>query len=292
MKSSRAVAWCAAAALLSTLAAGCGRPPDEAWLRFLGFRAEGSASAVTLLAGDLLDEKTLSLDAAFENASLVVGSSDSGTGILVRLARVEYRTGGGSPPVYEYPVSLYLPARDKAAENTSGTLAGVPIVPASLKEWILASGLPRHPEVRFTAVVTFRAETDDGNDLEVGGSVSVVLANAGGGAGKPTVSVDARDPSATEDPPSSGRFAVTRVGSSAGALAVSYALSGSAANGSDYQTLDGSVVIAAGSESASIAVTPIADGVAEGQETVTLTLTSAAAYQLGTVKSASVTIDD
>ena len=49
----------AAAALLVLAAAvaGCGRPPDEAWLRFLGFRDDGN-STLTVLEGNLNDGKT------------------------------------------------------------------------------------------------------------------------------------------------------------------------------------------------------------------------------------------
>jgi hypothetical protein len=162
------------AALAATLAAGCGRPPDEAWLRFLGFRATEGSATLTVVNGTL-DTTTDNVDAAFENATFTVGrGDDSGTGILVTSARVEYTMQGYAAPTYEYPVTLYLAAPAKAGETTTGTLSGLPIVPASLKEWI--KGLPA-PPLSFTARVTFRAESDNGTDLETTGSISIVLTN-------------------------------------------------------------------------------------------------------------------
>jgi hypothetical protein len=52
------------------------------------------------------------------------------------------------------------------------------------------------------------------------------------------------------------------------------------------------VVIPAGSATATVTVTPIADGVAEGAETVVMTLKAGAAYTVGTPSSATVTITD
>ncbi|MGC4016593.1 MAG: Calx-beta domain-containing protein [Luteolibacter sp.] len=54
-----------------------------------------------------------------------------------------------------------------------------------------------------------------------------------------------------------------------------YTLSGMATNGTDYQTLSGTVTIPAGQTSATITVTPIDDYLQEtGGETVILTLTA------------------
>lgn len=295
MRPARGVTLAAAAALTATLwAGGCARPPDEAWLRFLGFRGSGSSSALTLLEGALRDEKTDTVDAAFENASAILGNSAAGTGILVKRVRVEYRIAGGAPPAQELPVTLYLPARAAADSDTSATLSGLPIVPASLKQWILASGLPSNPEVSLTAHVTFFAETDEGNGLEVEGSLAIVLSNTGGsgGGGTASVSVDASVAAASEDPLVAGRFTISRSGATISPLTVFYSLSGTAVNGTDYQRLDGSASIASGSSTASVVVTPVADGTVESPETVVLTLTASASYQLGSPRTATVTISD
>ena len=89
-----------------------------------------------------------------------------------------------------------------------------------------------------------------------------------------------------------GQFTVTRTGSTAAALTVNYAIGGTATNGADYQTLSGSVLIAAGLASASIDVIPVDDNIVEGSETVILTINPTAAYSLGASSSATVTIAD
>src|SRR5262249_10313820 len=60
----------------------------------------------------------------------------------------------------------------------------------------------------------------------------------------------------------------------------------------DYTTLPTSVTIPAGSASTTIDVSPVNDGITEGTETVILTLTSNAAYTIGSPSSATVNITD
>src|SRR5207247_1450031 len=109
---------------------------------------------------------------------------------------------------------------------------------------------------------------------------------------QPTVSVAATDPEASEPGADSGTFTLSRTGSMASALTVRYSLSGSAANGIDYQSLPTSVTIPAGAASATVTVTPIDDSRTEGDETVVLTLSQDAAYDVGSANSATVTIHD
>ncbi len=107
----------------------------------------------------------------------------------------------------------------------------------------------------------------------------------------PTVAISATDPTASEIGPDTGTFAVTRTGATTSALTVNYLIGGTATNGSDYDTLSGSVTIPAGASAANITVTPIADSLVEGNETVTLTLAAASGISLGT-SSATVNIAD
>jgi len=74
-----------------------------------------------------------------------------------------------------------------------------------------------------------------------------------------------------------GSFYISRVGTS-GSLAVGYVLSGTATNGQDYQTMSGSVVIPDGQSGVNLVMTPINDTLAEGTETVTLTIIAGAGY--------------
>jgi len=109
---------------------------------------------------------------------------------------------------------------------------------------------------------------------------------------QPTVGVAATDPDASEQGPDPGTFTLSRSGSMASALTVRYSLGGSAANGIDYQTLPTSVTIPAGAASATVTVTPIDDSQVESDETVVLTLSQDAAYDVGSPNSATVTIHD
>src|SRR5204863_8115450 len=92
--------------------------------------------------------------------------------------------------------------------------------------------------------------------------------------------------------PDSGTFTITRTGDTGSALAVNYALGGTAQNGTDYQQLGTSLTIPAGASSATVTVTPIDDSAVEGDETVILTLSANAAYAVGSPSSATVSIAD
>jgi len=107
---------------------------------------------------------------------------------------------------------------------------------------------------------------------------------------EPTVTISASDPSAAE-PNDTGTFTVTRTNSS-GVLTVYYAVSGTAASGSDFSALSGSVVIANGQTSAAVTVTPIDDGNVESTETVVVTLSTNATYTIGSQNVATVNIAD
>src|SRR6185312_4613629 len=73
----------------------------------------------------------------------------------------------------------------------------------------------------------------------------------------PIVTLVASDNSAAEAGLDPGAFTVSRTGSTATDLLVNYSIGGTATNGTDYQTLLGSVTIASGQQSAIITVTPV-----------------------------------
>ncbi|HUR56329.1 MAG TPA: S8 family serine peptidase [Opitutaceae bacterium] len=113
----------------------------------------------------------------------------------------------------------------------------------------------------------------------------------GGSMAPPTVSVAATDAAAAEAGTDPAVFTITRTGATTAPLSILSALGGTAANGSDYQTLRGTVTIPAGAAAAAVTVQPIDDTQFEGSETVTLTLSAAATYTTGTA-SATATIAD
>lgn len=105
----------------------------------------------------------------------------------------------------------------------------------------------------------------------------------------PTVTVSATNASAAE-PSNNGTFTFTRTGSTSSSLAVGYAISGTASNGSDYSTIGTSVTIPSGSASANVTISVIDDSAIESNEQVTLAINSSSSYTIGTPSTATVTI--
>lgn len=81
---------------------------------------------------------------------------------------------------------------------------------------------------------------------------------------------------AAEDPVGAGQILVSlgAQNQSGDTVTVDYTVAGSASPGTDYTTLSGVALITAGSSAASIEVTPVADEILEGNETVEVTLTA------------------
>lgn len=181
--------WCAFAIALAALAAGCARPADEAWLRFLGFRAADCTDAagasggcedhLAVLWGSLRNGRTDSADALLENRSTIVGG-EGGIGILVHRVLVEYRLPGLALPADDYALTLYLPP-PSGEEASTGRLSGLPVVPRSVKSRLVQAGafddLGANPTVRLEVHVTFLARTDDGLELDTTGALTVMLVN-------------------------------------------------------------------------------------------------------------------
>ena len=94
------------------------------------------------------------------------------------------------------------------------------------------------------------------------------------------------------EPGGSGTFTVKRDGDQSANLVVNYTLTGSASNGVDYTSPSGSVMIPAGAASADVVITALNDALVEGDESVTLVLSTNAAYDIGTPGSATLTLID
>lgn len=130
---------------------------------------------------------------------------------------------------------------------------------------------------------TLRLAADDG---EVTTSDDVVIT-----ATLPSVTVAATSSTAAESGLSPGVFTLTR-NTTTGDLTVLFSITGTADEGTDYAAIGTSVRIPDGLATATVAVTPLADSIAEGSETVTLALATDPAYTLGSPSSAQVTLLD
>src|ERR1043166_9160833 len=102
--------------------------------------------------------------------------------------------------------------------------------------------------------------TNNAADYLATSGAAVFINNAGtsftvNGGALPTLTMRATDSSASENPSTdTGRVRITRTGDTTTDLAVFYAISGTATNGSDYQRLRGRATIRAGATSAKIQI--------------------------------------
>lgn len=109
----------------------------------------------------------------------------------------------------------------------------------------------------------------------------------------PSVTVQASDASASESGRNTGTFRLSRSGSKwAAPLTVTFTLTGTATNGTDYANVPLTVTFARGDDRVNVVVRPTADTDVEGTETVVLTLTPGSSYRLGSGTSATITITD
>jgi hypothetical protein len=101
----------------------------------------------------------------------------------------------------------------------------------------------------------------------------------------PVVNVVATDPYGAEAGRETAAIQINRSGSTASALTVRLSMSGSAVNGTDYESVASSLIIPAGSSSGLVVIRPIDDPIGEESESVTVTLTANSAYKIGSVNS-------
>ncbi|MEK7412903.1 MAG: Calx-beta domain-containing protein, partial [Planctomycetota bacterium] len=108
----------------------------------------------------------------------------------------------------------------------------------------------------------------------------------------PVFTVVAKDASASETGTDTGQFQINRLGNKAPVLTANYTISGTATSGTDFTALSGTLAFAANAVSGLITVTPITDTIAEGDETVIMTLATGTGYSVGTPAASTVIIRD
>ena len=162
-----------------------------------------------------------------------------------------------------------------------------------LHDWDLGDGMgspdmaPVHTyAAEGTYLVRYRV-TDDGGSR----NSRWLYVTLGPDSAPPVVTVTASDPVASE-PAEEGAFRVIRTGPTLTALVVSFGLSGSAVEGSDYAPPGASITIPAGASSATVPLSPLDDAAEEGVETATLTLSAGSGYVVAAPANATVSIAD
>ncbi len=107
----------------------------------------------------------------------------------------------------------------------------------------------------------------------------------------PNVSIAASIASVDENASTSAVLTVSRTGSTASDLLVNFSVGGDAVSGTDYVSIGASIVIPAGSSSVGLPISPLNDGLLEGNENVSVSLLASANYIVAT-PTATVTIRD
>src|SRR5204863_14943 len=135
-------------------------------------------------------------------------------------------------------------------------------------DYTALSGSVTIPVGQASATITVAVLDDD--SAEAAETVIATLI-AGSHTIRNPSSATVTTPNASE-PSTNGVFTVTRTGNTVAPLTVNYTVTGTATAGSDYTALSGSVTIPGGQASATITVAVLDDFVAEGPETVIVTL--------------------
>lgn len=111
-------------------------------------------------------------------------------------------------------------------------------------------------------------------------------------AGLPAINLWSTDAVASRLGPSAGSFSISRTGDTNSALTVNLSIGGNAANGQDYQNINSSVLLPAGSDSTTVSVVPIPALQPTGMRTAIVNLLPSASYTVGSLTSAVVAIQD
>lgn len=119
----------------------------------------------------------------------------------------------------------------------------------------------------------------------------LVLTALSDGVALPSVSLKAK-PRLKEKKKKGAKLKLSRAGDTSQALAVRYLIRGSARNGIDYELLPDVVEIPAGKKSAKLLLRPIADGLAEGAETIELEVLPGESYTPSLAARAEIELQD
>jgi hypothetical protein len=198
---------------------------------------------------------------------------------------LNFTVGGTATRGTDYTLSI---------DNCSSTLAGNALTIAASQTTVTIAICVSDDiavEGTETVILTIAAPTS-ANDYTIG-APSSQTANITDDDGPVTVTIAATAQAA--EPATNGQFTVTRTGGGAAQLAqpllVNLAISGSASNGTDYQTIANTVTIPASQTTATIPVNVNDDAGVEGTETVIVTVQSGT-YTIGAPSSATVNITD
>jgi len=205
------------------------------------------------------------------------GSPNTGAFTVTRLGNlsanllISYALSGSAVNGIDYaalPGSLLIPAGQPTAT-------------------IIVSPLQDAPLPAGNRTVVASLSTNAGSNIVNPGSATITILDDD----LPGVSLVPSLPTALEGG-TNGAFTFTRTGSAAAPLTVFFTIYGTAINGADYAPITNSLVIPAGTNGASLAISALPDAIHEASETVILTLECSPAYTVLTTIPQTVTIMD
>ncbi|MGC4016596.1 MAG: Calx-beta domain-containing protein [Luteolibacter sp.] len=204
------------------------------------------------------------------NATLIFHTIGTGSGNVT----VNYTVSGTATPGTDYTAlsgSVSVPVN-----GSNDTTVTIPITNDTLAE----------PTETVVATIT------PGTGYKVYNDPSATALIRDNDSGGERVMVSTYNQTPSEAGPTAANFYFSRAVGTTGALTVNYTVSGTATNGTDYATLSGTCVIPDGAAGVNVPVTPIDDALAEGTESVTVTVASGTGYSVDFPASATFEITD
>ena len=174
------------------------------------------------------------------------------------------------------------------SHSTSGPFQRLTASPLSTMTYAHQVGTGTH---HYMVRAVKLERTGSGTFYNLSQGIFTSVTKSSGGA-VPQINITADDATAGETGPDTGAIRITRSFADENALVVDFLVGGTAQNGSDYSTIGSSIVIPAWESQATITITPLADNVIEGDETVTIQIRPSANYTVGSPPSALLKIAD
>ncbi|HVI49040.1 MAG TPA: Calx-beta domain-containing protein [Chitinophaga sp.] len=252
---------------------------------------ENTETAIlTLTGGTDGNAFTYSADPAGNNATLNIADDDNNSTNKVLLVT---KSADGAEPSANGEFTISLPAGYKSSEdiNVSYTVGGTA---TAVDDYVALSGTVKIPAGQNSITVPVTVS----DDQIIEGTETVTLTVTGGtgtsfnftpanGNSTATVNIADNDNTAANqvlsikktmdaaEPNTNGVFTISLPANvkSAQPVTVNYTVAGTAANGTDYTTLSGSVVLPASQNSVTVPVIVTDDKIIEGTETVILAVT-------------------
>ena len=189
------------------------------------------------------------------------------------------------------PLTVYYGVTGTAANGADfGRLNGQVVIPAGQSSaTVMVNPIDDGRGEEDETVDLTLASFNDAYSVGPQGNATVTIRD---NADRPVVSLRASGSRATEG--EAGKVTFNVVGGDGRELTLQYTVSGTATNGTDYQTLSGTVVVPAGgtNRTVDVAIQSLFDTVAEYDESVILTLTPNGTYQAGLEPTAEVALAD